>query len=158
MTIASELGKATQAMSDAQGPKQVLEQLIAVNIDTRNGLRRAADTLDDDGLGSRFRAMADERDRMASELRSAGSRFDLDASGSITGNLREAWMSLKDAVGGSDHAILETVEEAEDRAVELYEAALGHEMPDEITSLVRRQLTEVKAGHDTVRDLRDARA
>lgn len=159
MTIATELARATKAMTDAQGPKQVLEQLVAVNLDTRNGLERAAELIDDDGLGSRFRSMAAERGRMASELRETGSRFDLDTGdGTLTGGLRQAWMSLKDAVGGSDHSILQTVEEAEDRAVDLYEAALAHSLPEDVSSLVRRQLTEVKAGHDTIRDLRDARA
>lgn len=146
-------------VSGQKAVKDTLEELIELNLDSQRGFEKAADIFDDDALASTFRTMGGERGRMAAELRSIGSRYDVEESdGSMAGDLHRAWMSLKDAVTGDDHAILVTAEEGEDHAVETYEEALDRDLPSEVASIVRRQFADVKDGHDKVRDLRDARA
>lgn len=146
-----------------QGPgstKDILEELVATDLDAQRGLGRAAELIDDEGLASRFRSMAAERGRMASELLNAGARHGVEDrdGGTAGGTLRRAWMTLKDEVVDDDHAVLTTIAKAEKEALETYEQALRADLPDDVDGLVRRQFAEVKSAHDAVVDLRDARA
>lgn len=146
-----------------QGPgstKEILDRLVATELDAQRGLGRAAELMNDEGLASRFRSMAAERARMASELLNAGARHGLEDrdGGTAGGALRRAWMTLKDEVIDDDHAILVTIAKAENEALETYEQALRADLPDDVDGLVRRQFAEVKSGYDAIVDLRDARA
>ena len=75
-----------------QGPgstKDILEELVATDLDAQRGLGRAAELINDEGLASRFRSMAAERGRMASELLNAGARHGVeDRDGGTAGGAR----------------------------------------------------------------------
>ena len=81
---------------------------------------------------------------------------DADESGSLAGKLHRGWLSLKDALSGSDpHGVLDAAEQGEDHAVGEYDKALKEDISAPLRAVVERQAVGVRAGHDEVRALRD---
>lgn len=137
----------------------IVRDLVEVNRDAHKGFTASADNLEDRDLADTFRRLGAERESFATELIDALPGTDLDdEDGSIVGALHRAWIDLKDAITGDDHAILAAAEAGEDHALRTYEKALDEDLPERIETIVRRQFTQVTAGHDTVRELRDARS
>ncbi len=67
-------------------------------------------------------------------------------------------MSLKDALSGSDpEGVLDAAESGEDHAIKAYKKALDADISAGLRTVVQRQATEVKAAHDKVRAMRDAK-
>ena len=74
----------------------------------------------------------------------------------MAGKLHRGWMSLKDALAGSDpDGVLEAAEQGEDHAVGEYDKALKAEISQPLRVVVERQAAEVKRGHDEVKALRN---
>jgi uncharacterized protein (TIGR02284 family) len=66
-------------------------------------------------------------------------------------------MNIKSlATRGDEGAILAEAERGEDAAVRAYEQALQAGLPSQLEVAVRRQLNDVRATHDRVRELRDS--
>jgi len=136
-----------------------IRELVEVNRDAQRAFEESADELEDIHLADTFRRLAAERASFASELISAYPGTDLvGEEGSILGAIRRAWMRVKNALTTGDHAILAAAEAGEDHAVKAYQRALEKNLPERFASIVRRQYPKIKAGHDTVRELRDARS
>ena len=144
---------------------RLLEDLHQTLEDGRQGFETAADKLNEDGhadLASQMREFSQQRSRLSSELvteaGNLGMNFDT-GNGSAKGSLHRGWMSMKDALTGSDpHAILAAAERGEDHAVAKYKEVLDEDIPAGLKAFVTKQATEVKAAHDKVRELRDANA
>ncbi|MGF1617546.1 MAG: PA2169 family four-helix-bundle protein [Acidimicrobiia bacterium] len=143
----------------------ILEGLNETLEDGRQGFNQAAEKLEADGHGqiaAKMREFARQRAELSSELASIASANGMTfetRDGTAAGALHRGWMSLKDALTGSDpHAILAAAERGEDHAVEQYREALNKDLPAPIRDLVSQQATAVQAAHDQVRDLRDAHA
>jgi uncharacterized protein (TIGR02284 family) len=102
--------------------------------------------------------MAAERAAQASELQSmvASNAEQPERSGSVSAAAHRAWMDIRSALGGGEHAILSEAERGEDHIKEKYEAALKELGSCSCTTTLRRQYAAVKASHDAVRDLRDS--
>ena len=65
---------------------------------------------------------------------------------------------MKSAITSQDdHAILAECERGEDSAVAEYKKAMEAELPADVRSVISRQQTEIKAAHDKIKALRDAR-
>jgi len=70
--------------------------------------------------------------------------------------VNRAWAGLKAKLGGGDHTLLESAEEAEDEAKKAYSDALEQNLPMPLRQLLTDQQTHILASHDFIRDKRDA--
>jgi uncharacterized protein (TIGR02284 family) len=149
----------TATMNLPQKSIDWLQDLIQVNIDSRDGFEDAANELEgkNSALAHLFRNMSVERASQARELQSivASNSKTPEKSGSISAAAHRAWMDLRSALGGGQYAILSEAERGEDHIKEKYEAALDDLSGCTCTSVLQRQYAAVKASHDAVRDLRD---
>lgn len=129
--------------------------------DGRTGFAKASERLEEDGnpdLAAKMMEFAEQRQRLADELKSAASGYlqISDDEGTTGGKLHRAWMSLADAMTGDDpHAVLAVAEQGEDHAKKVYQDVLQEGLPDTLEQVLRRQSMEVIEAHDEVRDLRD---
>jgi len=137
-----------------------LNDLVETCEDGKKGFTEAAEHVEDPAVKSELARFGQERARFAGELRSAirGAGGEVDEDASAGGGFHRAWLKLRDALGGGDHAILAEAERGEDHAVSEYRDAMDKPLPPEMAELVRRQYSDVKAAHDRVRAMRDARA
>ena len=146
--------------TDEAVTKDVLETLE----DGKDGYTKGAEKLSDLGdttMITRFRDLAGQRTKFADELQRMAKAYgdDPDRSGSVVATLHRGWMTLKDALSGSDpEAVLDVAEQGEDHAKSEYAKALDADISAGLRTVVARQYTEVQQTHDIVRDLRDAYA
>lgn len=134
----------------------VLNTLIATTIDSANGFEEAARRANAPGLASQFAEFA--RDRWAvvttleDEIRRLGGTPR--RQGTTKAAAHRRWLDLKNAVSGSDKAVVQEVENGESYIRSKYEAALSDVQLSEAS---RRAVTEafdsVRRGHDSVRSL-----
>jgi uncharacterized protein (TIGR02284 family) len=82
----------------------------------------------------------------------------IEEDGSASAALHRGWMSLKDAISGSDpDGILDAAEQGEDHAKEAYEKALkDDDLAPQARTVVQRQYDDIKSAHDRVKALRDS--
>lgn len=137
---------------------KLLNGLIDISRDGMEGFRKCAEDADDSQLKMYFQDRAKDCEEavqtLSTEVRQYGG--EPDTSGTITGGLHRAWIDIKTALTNKDNlAVLEECERAEDTAVTAYENALKEEMPDNLRSLIGRQLEGARKNHQRVRQLRD---
>jgi uncharacterized protein (TIGR02284 family) len=134
-----------------------LQELIQVNIDSRDGFNEAAAQIDDMTISSLFRQLASDRDRQAEELRTlvAVNREEPQATGSIAAAAHRLLIDLRAALGGGAATILSEAERGEDWIKEKYEKVLLETAGSAVNDVLTRQYAAVKAAHDRIRDLRD---
>lgn len=141
---------------------RVTKDLVQVLEDAKLGFGQAAEKLaetDRADLAPKFRQFADQRASFSAELEAMAAAYgdDVDEDGSIAGTMHRGWLAVKDAFSGSDPSgVLDAAEQGEDHAVEEYEKALNKDISIDLRDTIQRQFTEVKATHDTVRNLRDS--
>jgi uncharacterized protein (TIGR02284 family) len=135
-----------------------LNDLIETCEDGRKGFAEAAEHVERPDVKSTLAGFGIERGQFAEQLRSLvrskGGEADEDAS--TAGAFHRAWLDLKDALGGGDHAILAEAERGEDHAVSEYEDALEQDLPADVRDVLERQFRSVKRAHDRVKALRDS--
>lgn len=136
----------------------VLETLTTTLIDSINGYRDAAQNAEGSQFQELFRKMADDRSRVAEDLRAEVRRLGGNPpdDGSFLGATHQRFLDLKAAITGrDDKAIINEVERGEDYLKEKFEAALnGSDLPAESRAVVERAYQSVREGHDRVRDLK----
>lgn len=141
--------------------EKVTQDLIETLEDGKTGFTKAADKLVDSDrpdLAGRFREFADQRARLADELRRLAAQYGdhIDEDGSLAGALHRGWMAIKDAVAGDGpEGVLDAAEQGEDHAMSEYADALAADISAHLREVVERQQREVGAVHDEVRALRD---
>ncbi|MBA3963353.1 MAG: PA2169 family four-helix-bundle protein [Chthoniobacterales bacterium] len=139
-----------------------LNDLIETLKDGQEGFKQSASGVDDTQLKSTFDQLSLQRSKFAGELQAEVVKLgepDPEDSSSVTGAMHRTWINIKSAVTNRDrHAILAEAERGEDSAVAAYKKALEKDLSAPIKDIVMRQQTEVKAGHDKIRALRDAAA
>jgi len=136
----------------------VLQKLIETDRNAQEGFRTAAEHVKNAELKQFFNLQSLERAQFAGELENIVQRLgkhDPDRTPGVGGKLHSAWMDIKSALGGGDHAILSSVEAGEDAAKKEYENAIKSELPVDIREVVARQSAKVISTHDRVRELRD---
>lgn len=142
--------------------KRVTKDLIETLEDGRKGFEQGAEMLTDSTRpewAATFRQFAEQRARFSAELDTMAESYgdDIDESGSFAATVHRGWMSLKDALSGSDpDGVLDVAEQGEDHAVSEYEKALAEDISAGLRTVVERQLGEIRQAHDTVRALRDS--
>ncbi len=141
---------------------KLLQELIDTCRDGQNGYRDAADHVTDSHLREFFNEQSLARAGFAGELEQEIIRLgkaDPNTSGSAAAGIRRAWIDFKSGLGGGDATILASVESGEDTAKATFERALQEpSLPEDLATIIRRQLTSIAAAHDHIRSLRDAKA
>jgi uncharacterized protein (TIGR02284 family) len=135
-----------------------LQDLIQVNIDSRDGFRHAAEKIENMTLSTYFQALALERDEQASELSRfvAANREDPRSEGSVAAALHRSWMTIRESLSSNNvYAVLAEAERGEDQIKQSYETALRETAGSAVNDVLTRQYAQVKAAHDRIRDLRD---
>ena|SRR5205085_3248366 len=138
-----------------------LNNLIETLRDGQEGFKEAAENVKDSDLKTFFNQVSLERAQMVGELqqevRTLGG--DPENSGSTAGALHRTWMDIKGSLTGrDDQSILNECERGEDSAVSAYADALKEQsLPAILRTLVERQFSSIKQGHDRVKQMRDAK-
>ena len=141
---------------------KVTKSIIQVLEDGKKGFADAADKLADSNradLAPTFREFSAQRAGFADELEKMAAAYgdDIDEKGSVKGAMHRGWMTVKDALSGSDpDGVLDAAEQGEDHAVDEYKSALEEDISPDLVSVLRRQLGSVQAAHDQVKALRNA--
>lgn len=136
-----------------------VQDLIQINIDSQKGFAEAADKVKDKQIASLFRQLGGERQTNTAELQKIvnfnGEEPQDD--GSFKATVHRAWIDVRAALNGGDASvILNEAERGEDAIKELYEEVLKETAGSAVNDVLTRQYAKVKAGHDKVRDLRNA--
>ena len=107
--------------------EKISKDLIQTCKDGRDGFAKAATKLSETGrpdVAERFQEFSTQRDKFATELEQLAGAYgdDADTSGSVAGKMHRGWMSLKDALTGSEtEAVLDVAVQGEDHAKSEYE-------------------------------------
>lgn len=140
----------------------VTKDLLETLVDGKEGFEKGAEKLDASDMSeiaATFRKFSEQRSQFATELRELARAYgdEVDSSGSVAATFHRGWMTIKDALSGSDaKGVLDTAEQGEDHAVSEYEDALTKDLSPTLRTVVERQAREVRAAHDEVRRLRDS--
>ena len=137
----------------------VLNDLIETSKDGEKGFTECANDLNTAALKSFMVKRSENCAAAAAELqqlvRSLGGKPEKDTS--VSGDLHQRWIGLKDLVTGKDNtSILNECERGEDVARESYKKALEKELPPNVREIVEKQYQGVLQNHDQVKALRDA--
>ena len=137
--------------------RTVITDLVQTLEDGRKGFADAATRLAEDGnaeLARRFEDFSEQRARFSAQIRSIATQkgLSIDEDGSLAGALHRGWTGLKDALTGDDaDAIVEAARRGEEHAVSEYEKAIDSEqLPDELETTVREQLSTIAETRDAV--------
>ncbi len=145
---------------DENNAVSVVKELIETCKDGQKGYQDGASKVKRPDLKTFFSEQSHERGRFAGELEAELHRLeannkDKKVSGSVAGSLHRAWIDTKVSLGAGDKAILEWIEQGEDRAKDAYQKASSASLPPNVAEVVRRQASSVQRAHDKVRNLRD---
>ncbi|MDY7094529.1 MAG: PA2169 family four-helix-bundle protein [Acidobacteriota bacterium] len=135
-----------------------LQDLIEVNNDSCEGFKTASDQVNEDALANLFAQLAQDRAGFSAELQNYVRLNDEtpDDDASARGTAHRLWLKVRAAINGGDaKVILIELERMEDKIKHTYEEVL-EETGGALHDALQRQYTQVKAGHDRVRDLRDS--
>jgi uncharacterized protein (TIGR02284 family) len=136
-----------------------LQELIQINIDSRDGFRHASEVTDDLTLQSAFEQIAIDRDAQADELARfvAWSGEYPRRDGSIAAAVHRAWMTIRESLSTDDRfAVLCEAERGEDSIKAAYEKALESFASTAVSDVLLRQYAAVNFSHDRIRDFRDS--
>ena len=138
-----------------------LNTLIATLLDSIDGYTKSAQDVKDRDLADRFNARARERQSAVAGLQAAVARLggNPEDDGTLLAGAHRAFLSLKEAVTGSDdQAIINEIERGEDYLKGKFEAALKTvDLAPEARSAVDQAWTSVKVGHDEMSGLKHQR-
>ena len=140
--------------------EDTLRSVIESLIDGQEGFQKIGDELKDETLKRYFLAESLKRASFRGELETILHQegiHDIKESGSANGAAMRVWATLKHKLGGGDHTLLETAEQAEDEAKQAYEDALQHDLPLPVRQILVTQSAHIDASHDYVKVARDSR-
>jgi uncharacterized protein (TIGR02284 family) len=135
-----------------------LNGLIETCRDGQQGFESAAESVKEPRYKDLFRRNSQQRARFVTELQGEVARLGgkPETSGTAAGALHRGWIGLKTALSTHDEkAVLSECERGEDHAVKEYRDAAEKPLPEPSRAIVRRQSSEVRLAHDTMRDLRN---
>lgn len=135
-----------------------LQELIQINVDSRDGFRHAAEKLEDMTLSTLFQSLAHQREEQANELSQyvEWNQEKPDREGSFAASLHRSWITIREALSSDSlYPVLAEAERGEDQIKAAYENALRETAGSAVNDVLTRQYAQVKSAHDRVRDLRD---
>lgn len=142
----------------------VTKSLLTTLKDGHDGYAKGAEKFDGSNrpeLARTFQELSQQRADFAAELEQLAQTYgdELDESGSMVAAIHRGWMTLKDALAGSDpDGVLDAAEQGEDHAVAEYDQALAADISVPLRVIVERQALQVRSAHDRIRVLRNAAA
>ena len=141
--------------------ESVLKNVIETLIDSQEGFKDFGEKLQDDTLKRFFLAESLKRAQFKGDLEDVlikdGKWDAFKETGSVSATLHRTWGDLKAKLGGSDHTLLETAEQGEDKAKQAYADALKHDLPLPVHQLLSTQAAHIQTSHDYVKAARDSR-
>lgn len=139
------------------GTPDQLESAIETLANGTIGYRSLAAEVDSATLSSLFLTFADERKTtLEAVMRAAtdsGVDFEADTDGTLAAAAHRAWLKLEAMIKG-DAATVESVEEAEDRAITMLEDALNDELPKPLAAAIRSAIHDVASTKSRLSDWR----
>lgn len=142
-----------------EGTLAKLQKLIRGNIDSYNGFHESAEEIADSKLKALFKKIGDQRSAMATELQEyvEFNRKDAEDDGSVAAKTHRIWINIRSKLNSGDpYVLLIEAERGEDHIKEAYEDMLKETAGSAMNDVLTQQYTLVKAGHDAIRELRDA--
>ncbi|MGA2350438.1 MAG: PA2169 family four-helix-bundle protein [Terracidiphilus sp.] len=139
--------------------EETLRSIIQTLIDDQEGFQMIGNELKNEILKHYFLAESLQRAKFHGELESLLHQegiHDVKEGGTVAGTLHRAWGELKVKLGGGDHSLLVTAEQAEDEAKRVYEEALEKDLPLPVRQLLSTQSAHIQASHDYVKAARDS--
>lgn len=138
-----------------------LNNLVQINNDRIQGYLTASQETDQDDLKSVFSEMMTTSQECRRELvqeitKMGGTPVE---GTTVSGKLYRVWMDIKAALTSKDRkAILNSCEFGEDAAVKTYQTELDSDAlkVSGYLQIVQEQYSKIKAGHDKIKQLRDA--
>ncbi len=140
--------------------EDTLRTVIDSLIDGQEGFLKLGEELQDPTLKHYFLAESLMRAQFRGDLEAILHQegvHDIKEHGTPNGTALRIWASLKTKLGGGDHTLLETAEQAEDAAKQAYADALQEELPLPIRQILATQSAHVEHSHDYVKAARDSR-
>ncbi|MEO7386618.1 MAG: PA2169 family four-helix-bundle protein [Gammaproteobacteria bacterium] len=137
----------------------VLKDLIEVTTDSADGYSDAAEVAGTSRYKSMFASRGAERRELVRQLQQelALHGGESDSSGSALAAAHRRFLELRNALTMGDEAIIDEVERGEDYITAKYERAVrGNDLSASTRAVILRAYESVRAGHDQVRDLKDA--
>jgi len=135
-----------------------LQELIQVNVDSRDGFQHAANDIQDMTLSTLFQSLAHQRDEQANELAKfvEWNHEKPNRTGSYAAAIHRGWMAVREMVSSNNlYAVLAEAERGEDQIKAAYESTLRETAGSAVNDVLQRQFAQIKAAHDRIRDLRD---
>lgn len=136
--------------------QKVTKDLVQTLEDGHNGFTKGAEKvaeLNDPAVVEMFLRYATQRQQFAQELESMAASYGdhVEESGSLAAAVHRGWMTLKDALSGSNpKGVLDVAAQGEDHAVSEYDKALGEDISAGLRTVVERQLVEIRSARDAV--------
>lgn len=141
--------------------EDALRILIEHLIDSQQGLQKIGEELHTEPLKLRCLSeslkRAEFRGDLESILHREGER-DINISGTTEGAFLRAWAGLKAALGGGDHTLMGTAEEAERTLAEAYASAMQKDLPLPIRQTLAGQSAHVQQFLDYIEGARTGSA
>lgn len=145
-------------MFEDKDGKSTLNTLLATLTDSINGYRESAEKVQNGSFRDLFLQMADDRSRVAENLRTEVVRLggDPNDDGSLAGKTHQVFLDLKAAITGRDNkSIINEVERGEDYLKEKFEAALKSDhLSGETRAVTERAYDSVIRGHDRIAEIK----
>ena len=145
---------------DLKETESALLSVIHALIDGQEGFKKIGEEIKDEALKEYFLAESLTRAQFRGVLESILHQegvHDIKESGTAAGTVRRAWGDLKSALGGSDHTLLSTAEEAEDEAVEAYSKATEAFLPLPVRQVLTTQAAHIEKSHEFIKAARDTK-
>ncbi|ADW70032.1 PA2169 family four-helix-bundle protein [Granulicella tundricola] len=142
--------------------EKILKEVINVLQDGQKGFADLGEHLKDDTVKRYFLAESLKRANFRAELENELHRHgvkDVHEEGTALGAIHRTWGDLKAKISTpTDHSLLATAEQGEDKAKATYKDALDQELPLPIRQLLTEQQAHILTSHDYVKAHRDALA
>lgn len=147
-------------MTETNHEIRTMNGLIATTIDSIDGYDESAKAVESGRFAELFRARANERRQVASQLRSEVGRLggNPEDDGTFLAAMHRAFVDLKAAVvSRDDKAVIAEVERGEDHIKSKFEDALKDDkLSPETRSAIESAFQSVKSGHDQMSELKHA--
>ncbi len=150
------MGSPSKDLREVEGTlRTVMEALI----DSQEGFQKLGEALEDEALKRSFFAESLKRAEFRGELETIlhqdGVR-DVKETGTAAGNFVRMWAGLRSAMGGGDHALLESAHEAEDAVRQAYVDALDTFLPAPVREVLERQGGHIEEAHSYLKSATEA--
>lgn len=134
-----------------------LHELVRMNRASWRGFQDAADAVDEPHLAAILQDLARQRRGFAEQLERFAPAADEADEQDAKQKIYRWWQDLRARLtGGQAYAVLAEAERSEDQIRDLYAEVIEQTTDSPVCPVLREQYANILAGHDRIRDLRDA--